>query len=353
MTNRRQVVVAGSRFGQFYAAGIAQDSSYVLRGILSRGSARSRALSDSLGVEHWMSVDDVADEVKLACVAVGGAVRGEMGVELAEAFMARGIDVVIEHPLVPDELQHLLRQASRLKRRCLLNTFYLRLPVVAHFIALVRQLQRSRGVRHMTATCGVQLGVATLDVLGAGLQAVGPWSLQLLPDQEGCASSVSLVLGETSVSLQVLNEMDAADDGRMATLMRVEVTTDRGVLCLLSPHGPLVWTPAMVAPASNANGLYVLGAAVSDEKQEALTPTFQLRYGESIPWSQVHSQLWPKACVAALAVLDDELEIARCNQRSLEVALVWRRITDGIGFPESPPKSLRAATLEDALEVQS
>ena len=100
MTNRRQVVVAGSRFGQFYAAGIAQDSSYVLRGILSRGSARSRALSDSLGVEHWMSVDEVADEVKLACVAVGGAVRGEKGVELAEAFMARGIDVVIEHPLV-------------------------------------------------------------------------------------------------------------------------------------------------------------------------------------------------------------------------------------------------------------
>ncbi|HCE7162098.1 TPA: oxidoreductase, partial [Pseudomonas aeruginosa] len=41
MSDVRSVVVAGSRFGQFYAAGVAADPRFVLRGILGQGSRRS------------------------------------------------------------------------------------------------------------------------------------------------------------------------------------------------------------------------------------------------------------------------------------------------------------------------
>ncbi|NQC84765.1 hypothetical protein DZ910_034715, partial [Pseudomonas aeruginosa] len=43
MSDVRSVVVAGSRFGQFYAAGVAADPRFVLRGILGQGSRRSRS----------------------------------------------------------------------------------------------------------------------------------------------------------------------------------------------------------------------------------------------------------------------------------------------------------------------
>lgn len=155
MSDVRSVVVAGSRFGQFYAAGVAADPRFVLRGILGQGSRRSRALAERLGVETWSEVEALPDDVRLACVAVGGAARGEQGPALAEALMARGIDVLIEHPLLPREWQDLLRSAERLGRRCLLNTFYPQLPAVARFIELGRQLYRRRGIRHLDAACGV------------------------------------------------------------------------------------------------------------------------------------------------------------------------------------------------------
>ncbi|ENC9828512.1 TPA: oxidoreductase, partial [Pseudomonas aeruginosa] len=57
MSDVRSVVVAGSRFGQFYAAGVAADPRFVLRGILGQGSRRSRALAERLGVETWCEVE--------------------------------------------------------------------------------------------------------------------------------------------------------------------------------------------------------------------------------------------------------------------------------------------------------
>ena len=235
MSDVRSVVVAGSRFGQFYAAGVAADPRFVLRGILGQGSRRSRALAERLGVETWCEVEAVPDDVRLACVAVGGAARGEQGPVLAEALMARGIDVLIEHPLLPREWQDLLRSAERLGRRCLLNTFYPQLPAVARFIELGRQLHHRRGIRHLDAACGVQVGFATLDILAALLEGVGPWSLESPSNDLSAMRGLSLVLAEVPLSLHVLNELAAADDGRMTLLQRVSLTTDRGTLSLLSP----------------------------------------------------------------------------------------------------------------------
>lgn len=199
MSDVRSVVVAGSRFGQFYAAGVAADRRFVLRGILGQGSRRSRALAERLGVETWCEVEALPDDVRLACVAVGGAARGEQGPALAEALMARGIDVLIEHPLLPREWQDLLRSAERLGRRCLLNTFYPQLPAVARFIELGRQLHRRRGIRYLDAACGVQVGFATLDILAALLEGVGPWSLESPSNDLSAMRGLSLVLAGSAV----------------------------------------------------------------------------------------------------------------------------------------------------------
>ena len=341
MSDVRSVVVAGSRFGQFYAAGVAADPRFVLRGILGQGSRRSRALAERLGVETWCEVEALPDDVRLACVAVGGAARGEQGPALAEALMARGIDVLIEHPLLPREWQDLLRSAERLGRRCLLNTFYPQLPAVARFIELGRQLHRRRGIRHLDAACGVQVGFATLDILAALLEGVGPWSLESPSNDLSAMRGLSLVLAEVPLSLLVLNELAAADDGRMTLLQRVSLTTDRGTLSLLSPHGPLLWTPAVAVPAEDDDGLFALFDEIAGEP----LPSAQLWYAEPCNWAQVHQLLWPAAAAEALALLADGDEVRRRNQRSLEVAALWQRIGECLGFPEAPPASLAPASI--------
>ena len=46
-------------------------------------------------------------------------------------------------------------------------------------------------------------------------------------------------------------------------------------------------------------------------------------------------------------------EVRRRNQRSLEVAALWQRIGERLGFPEAPPASLAPASLEQVLEQAS
>ncbi|WIX32329.1 Gfo/Idh/MocA family oxidoreductase [Salinicola sp. JS01] len=349
MSDVHSVVVAGSRFGQFYAAGIAADPRFDLRGILGQGSRRSQALAARLNVECWCNVAALPDDIRLACVAVGGAARGEQGPALAEALMARGIDVLIEHPLLPREWQHLLRRAECLGRTCLLNTFYPQLPAVARFIELGRQLRRRRGIRHLDVACGVQVGFATLDILAALLEGSGSCSLEVPSSARSSMRHLSLVLAEVPLSLQVLNELADADDGRMTLLQRISLTTDRGTLSLLTPHGPLLWTPAVAVPAEDDDGLF----ALFDELPGEPLPSAQLWYAEPCSWTQIHQRLWPAAAAEALALLADGDAVRQRNQRSLEVAALWQRIAECLGFPEAPPRSLASARLEQILEPAS
>ena len=73
------VVVAGSRFGQFYAAGLAASSAYRVAGILGQGSARTAALAARVGAPVFDAPESLPEDVRVACVAVGGAARGADG----------------------------------------------------------------------------------------------------------------------------------------------------------------------------------------------------------------------------------------------------------------------------------
>lgn len=195
----------------------------------------------------------------------------------------------------------------------------------------------------------MQVGFATLDILAALLEGVGPWSLESPSNDLSAMRGLSLVLAEVPLSLLVLNELAAADDGRMTLLQRVSLTTDRGTLSLLSPHGPLLWTPAVAVPAEDDDGLFALFDEIAGEP----LPSAQLWYAEPCSWAQVHQRLWPAAAAEALALLADGDEVRRRNQRSLEVAALWQRIGERLGFPEAPPASLAPASLEQVLEQAS
>ncbi|CAM3922356.1 Oxidoreductase family, NAD-binding Rossmann fold [compost metagenome] len=342
MNNPVKTLVVGSRFGQFYAAGVAAADNLELVGVLGQGSRRSQALARHLQVPCFDALEQVPDDTRLACVAVGGAARGEQGPALAQALMARGMDVLIEHPLLPQELHELLRTAARLQRRCLLNSFYPQLPWVARFIELGRQLHRQQGIRHIEANCAVQVSYATLDLLAALLESVGPWSLDNLAPALSPWRDISLIMAEVPVSLRVLNELAAADDGRMQMLQRISLATDSGTLLLASPHGPLLWMPAVRAPSEDVHGLFDLtGVAL---------PCVEVLQDAATDWGQVYRQVWPQAAASALQPLLDGVGLVRRQQRSLEVVGLWQQVTAAIGFPETPPQALPAASLAQALE---
>lgn len=347
MTLPLKTLVVGSRFGQFYAAGVAAAEQLELVGVLGQGSRRSQALARYLQVPSLQALDQVPGDTRLACVAVGGAARGEQGPALAQALMERGMDVLIEHPLLPQELHELLRTANRLQRRCLLNSFYPQLPCVARFIELARQLHRQQGIRHIDAQCAVQVSYATLDVLAALLEAVGPWSLDCVAPALSAWRDISLVMAQVPVSLRVLNELAANDDARMQMLLRISIATDSSTLLLASPHGPLLWLPAVRAPVEDADGMFDLFGPLASEP----LPCAELLEAAAPDWTQVYSKVWPTAAANALQPLITGVGLARLQQRSVEVVGLWQQVTAALGFPQQPPVTLPAASLAQALEA--
>ncbi|MGQ4445029.1 Gfo/Idh/MocA family oxidoreductase, partial [Streptomyces violaceoruber] len=99
-----RVLVCGTNFGRFYAEAVHRRPGYAPAGILSRGSAASRACAERLGVPHYTDVADLPAGIDAACVAVSSAISGGQGTELARALMDRGIHVLQEHPVHLTEL---------------------------------------------------------------------------------------------------------------------------------------------------------------------------------------------------------------------------------------------------------
>ena len=71
--------------------------------MLARGSERSRACSTYYKIPLYTTVDEVP-EIDLACIAVKTSVLGGQGTALAEEFLRRKINVLLEQPIHYKEL---------------------------------------------------------------------------------------------------------------------------------------------------------------------------------------------------------------------------------------------------------
>src|SRR5262245_33378342 len=122
---RLRVVVCGAVFGQVYLEAFRRrEYPLELVGILARGSARAQACARYYDVPVFTNIGEIPADVDAACVVVRSRILGGKGTDLAHALMRRGIHVLQEHPVHPDEMAESLRlgRAERVLYR--LNSFY-------------------------------------------------------------------------------------------------------------------------------------------------------------------------------------------------------------------------------------
>src|ERR1700752_2604428 len=109
-----RVLVCGSNYGATYIRALAGGAGQLtLAGVLSTGSARSRAYAQHARVPHFTSIDAIPESsVDIACVAV----PGEAGHALSLALLAKGIHVLAEHPIAPERMREALAFARERQR---------------------------------------------------------------------------------------------------------------------------------------------------------------------------------------------------------------------------------------------
>ncbi|MGW6377085.1 Gfo/Idh/MocA family oxidoreductase [Rhodococcus sp. NPDC055112] len=334
-----RVVVCGTGFGRFYLRALRNDDTqFQLVGILARGSGFSADCARDHGVPLYTDVEQLPEDVDIACVVVRAGVAGGPGAELAQALLDRGIHVLQEHSLHPDELAACVRAARRNQVHYHLNTFYPHVEPVRRFLDAARTLITNQPPLFVDAVCASQVLHSTVDIIGAAVGGLRPWTASDAPEPSpgGPFRAVAGTLAGVPVQLRVQHQVDPGNPDCHAHLLhRVSIGCEGGVLTLADTHGPVLWNPRMHAEKGPAGRLAVDGAGT----ERLDVPSAQILGPTAYPtFREVFDRLWPQAVVGALRGLADAIggradSIAKA-QRDLTTTRLWHEMLTGLGPPD-------------------
>ncbi|WP_282085338.1 Gfo/Idh/MocA family oxidoreductase [Streptomyces tendae] len=340
-----RVLVCGTNFGRFYAEAAHRRPGYALAGILSRGSAASRAYAERLGVPHYTDTDDLPADIDAACVAVSSAISGGAGTELARALMDRGIHVLQEHPVHLTELTDNLTHARRRGVQYRLNTHYPYVSPVRGFVDAARRLVAQQRPLFVDAATPVHLMHPLVDILGRAMGTLRPWRFAdpaPLPAAVGPQPFRSLhgMLAGVPLTLRVHHQLDPSDrDNHALHWHRISLGTEGGVLTLADTHGPVLWSPRLHV-GRDADRRLVLDGPGTGRLGLGTTAVV----GTTGTFRTVFTDLWPEAVGSALDGLREAVEqggdALRTGQYDLAVCRIWSDLAARLG----PPEIVRPAT---------
>ncbi|NJQ05528.1 Gfo/Idh/MocA family oxidoreductase [Streptomyces lonarensis] len=356
-----RTVVAGTNFGRFYVDAVSAHPDLELAGILATGSPQSHALARRHGVPCWTALDQLPDDLGLACVVVPSAVMGGQGTELAQALLRRGVHVLQEHPVHPDELADTLRVARRGRVQYRVNTHYPHVEPVRAFLDAARRLRAEQRVLHVDAASPVHVLAPLFDILGRALGGLRPWRLAESAPGEGPVDAgggtpvrgLQGTIAGVPTTLRVQNQIHPGDrDNHALFWHRVALTTEGGVLTLADTHGPVLWHPRMHSPRDEGHRLVFRSGPNAPWLR---LPTSSVIAGapDGHSFDEVFSELWPAAVTRALdgilEAIRSDSDVLRESRHDLAVFGAWRDLMATLGPPElirpPDPRVLSAAEL--------
>ncbi|NEE02715.1 Gfo/Idh/MocA family oxidoreductase [Phytoactinopolyspora halotolerans] len=362
---RLRVLVCGTGFGRIHLRAVHASADLDLAGVLSRGSDASRKVAARYGVPCYTSVEELPGDIDIACVAVPSGTGAGDGAQLAQRLLERGIHVLHEHPLHPEELADCLRTAREHGVRYRVNTLYPHVEPIRRFTSAAEILRRRQPPLFIDAACGVQVLYSLLDVVARTVGGVRPWRFgepaSLPPDLAALAAapapytSLHGVIGGVPLTLRVQNQLNPSDPDNHALLLhRISIGFEAGVLALVDTHGPVLWSPRLHS-TRDGDGRLVLDGPGTERLDVAATehvgthaaPTFR----------EVFDRIWPDAVAAALVELHRDIDerradvagpadaaparapgpgpassaAAQASQWALSIATLWQELSDRLG----------------------
>ncbi|SCK35063.1 Gfo/Idh/MocA family oxidoreductase [Streptomyces sp. WMMB 322] len=305
---RPRVAVAGTGFGRAYLAAFERPGfPFELAGIIARGSARSKACAEHYGVPLWAGPEEVPDGVDLACVAVGGVMTGGRGPQLAQELMRRGIHVLHEHPLHPDELVACLRAARERRVVFRMNTHYPHVEPVRRFLNAAQEATARQRPLFVDVTCAFQVLYTIFDILGEALGGIRPFGIHgVLEEPAGGAApppyrSLSGRFAGVPMTFRLQNELVAsAPDNYSHMLHRITIGYDGGHLTLVNTHGPVQWSMRPHMPDEMKDLVRFSDATAPHLRVPSVEPVGP---PAGASYSEVVAELWPQATARAMTAL--------------------------------------------------
>lgn len=335
MQKKIKTIVAGTTFGQFYLQALQYMSDrFELCGILASGSSRSQRLAKEYQVPLYKSVDELPEDIELACVIIRASALGGKGTDLSLALMNRGINVIQEQPLHHKELSECFKTAKKNGVFFHVGDLYVNLPAVRQFTAAAKELMKKQQILYIEASCSTQVSYPLVDILNHIFPTMRPFKIKKTDNESGPFHILTAEIAKIPAIFLIHNEMNPDDpDNFMHLLQRVTIGTTGGRLCLYDSHGPVVWHNRLHVPTS----LYkedVISKKLPENLE--LNSRYQLGDVPEIPYSQIIGTEWPKAIARDLDIYrqlkEGEQKRAVLSSRELIASEIWHSITNELGY---------------------
>lgn len=246
----RRVLIVGAKFGEVYLNAFLQPQAGIeLAGLLARGSRRAQQLAHDFGIPLYTSIAQLPDDIDIACVVVRSTVAQGEGSQLAADLLRRGMHVLQEHPLHPDDVARLQALAQERGLIYWVNSFYPHVPAGRCWIdraARIRGLLDGQLPCSAHLTTSRQLLYSTLDLLlqACGLADGSAVGVEMLAGGDDCFVPLRLALpGGCRAMLRLQAYLDPADPDMFSLVMhQASLIWPAGYLTLAASYGPVLWT---------------------------------------------------------------------------------------------------------------
>ncbi|KMO38078.1 oxidoreductase [Methylobacterium tarhaniae] len=351
MIEPRRLLIVGAKFGEIYLNAFMQGQAagahgaWELAGLLANGSPRSRALAHAFGIPLFTALDELPSGIDAACVVVRSTSVGGAGTWLAEGLLERGIHVVQEHPVHPDEIARLQSTAGGRGLVYWVNSFYPWCPAGRVWVDRARRVRDlCQGALPTFAEIATsrQLLYSSLDLL---LQATGCDPDRVAPRRLAAGmrafDAIELPLEGSTALLRLQTYMDPSDPDLSSLVMhRMSLGWDAGYLSLEASHGPVTWTPALHLEGHRSDTRSLYGRAALPEEGRALAlPTSVVLRGAAPDWAtafEVESPAGIGLILDRLAAHLDGESPGRGLELDYQLALsrLWQRTQRCAGPPQ-------------------
>lgn len=340
MKNKIKAIVCGTTFGQFYCEALTLLSDEIeFVGILSTGSERSKRCAANYGVNSYTSIDELEDDIQLACVAVRSGVLGGNGTELAEALLERGINVIQEQPVHYKDAERCIRAAKKNKVLYRIGDLYEFLPNIKCFIESAKAICSISKPIYLDIGGASQVTYPLVRILSEALPSMRPFEIKQVGRDSHPFDAVSASIGGVTALMQIQNEVAPDDpDNFMHYLHRITIITEQGRLCLEDTTGGVMWYGKMFVPVHDANT--TIHADSSTDTSMSLPQHIRLYESKENSFFEVFKAQWIPAiaedisCMLKLCREENKAEAGSYYTKTVYSAKVWQQLTAELGFPE-------------------
>ena len=341
MTADRKIkaIVCGTTFGQFYCEALRlMQNEIEFDGILSTGSERSKKCAQAYGVKSYTSVEELGEEIQLACVAVRSGVLGGNGTELAVSLLERGISVIQEQPVHYKDAERCIRAAKKNNVLYRIGDLYEFLPNVRCFIESAKAVCSVSKPIYLDIGGASQVTYPLVRILSEALPSMRPFEIKQISRESHPYDAVSASIGGITTLMQIQNEVAPDDpDNFMHYLHRITLMTEHGRLCLEDTTGGVVWYGQMFVPVHEN----VILQEYSPEKgQMSSAQCIRLYEVQEQSFLEVFRTQWIPAIAEDIRGMlrmcreGTSAEISSYYTKTVHSAKIWQSLTSELGFPE-------------------